>query len=171
MVSKVSAADIAMGFPPADIYHAGPSVVAYAGTQIDADKAADALLQSLIDAENDFDDDLLSPQAAVTEAMAHSGPKPIVLADAQDNAGAGASSDTTGLLTALIEGSAQGVVLALLNDVEVAAQAHELGKNAEFSTLLGGKSGQDDQHPYAGRFRVEALSNGASRLQVPCMLA
>lgn len=42
-----------------------------------------------------------------------------------------------------------------------AGQAHELGNNAEFSTSLGGKSGQDDQYPYVGRlFRVEALSNG-----------
>jgi microcystin degradation protein MlrC len=153
-------ADIAMGFPPADIYHAGPSVVAYAGTQIAADKAADSLLQTLIDAENEFVDVLQSPQAAVTEAMAHSGPKPIVIADAQDNAGAGAPSDTTGLLSALVQANAQGVVLALLNDVEVAAQAHELGENAEFPALLGGKSGQGGQYPYAGRFRIEALSNG-----------
>jgi microcystin degradation protein MlrC len=153
-------ADIAMGFPPADIFHAGPSVVAYAGTQLDADEAADSLLQTLIDAESDFDDILQSPEAAVTEAMAHTGSKPIVMADAQDNSGAGASSDTTGLLSVLVESEAQGVVLALLDDAEVAAQAHELGKNAEFSTLLGGKSGQDGQCPYAGRFRVEALSNG-----------
>jgi len=149
-----------MGFPPADIYHAGPSLVAYAGTQEDADKAADALLQILIDAENDFDDALVSPQAAVTEAMAHSGPKPIVIADAQDNAGAGASSDTTGLLNVLVQSNAQGAVLAILNDVEVAAQAHELGENAEFTTSLGGKSGQDGQYPYLGRFRIEALSDG-----------
>jgi microcystin degradation protein MlrC len=153
-------ADIAMGFPPADIYHAGPSIVAYAGTQDDADKVAESLLQTFLDAENDFDDILQSPEAAVTEAMAHSGPKPIVIADAQDNAGAGASSDTTGLLKALVRGNAQGVVLAILHDVEVAAQAHGLGKNAVFSTSLGGKSGQDDQYPYVGRFRVEALSNG-----------
>jgi len=153
-------ADIAMGFPPADIYHAGPSVISYAGTQNDADEAADALLQVMLDAEDHFDDVLLSVEEAVSEAMAHGGPRPIVIADAQDNAGAGASSDTTGLLTELVRSGAQGVVLAILNDVEVAAQAHESGKGAEFSALLGGKSGQDDQYPYAGRFRVEALSNG-----------
>ena len=156
-------ADIAMGFPPADIYHAGISVVAYAGTQDDADQAADTLLQSLIDAENDFKDVLLSPEAAVAEAMTHTTltqSKPIVLADAQDNAGAGASSDTTGLLNALVSGNAQSAVLAILNDPEIAAKAHDLGVDAEFTALLGGKSGQDGQHPYEGRFRVEALSNG-----------
>ncbi len=153
-------ADIAMGFPPADIFHAGPSVVAYASSQEDADHVADELLQSLIDAENDFDNVLLSPEAAVTEAMAHKGSKPIVIADAQDNPGAGASSDTTGLLSALVQGNAQGVVLALLDDAEIATKAHELGVDGEFSALLGGKSGQEGQHPFEGRFRVEALSNG-----------
>lgn len=153
-------ADIAMGFPPADIFHSGPSLVAYAGTQVDADKVADSLLQSFLDAECDFDDSLVPPEAAVTEAMAHTGPKPVVIADAQDNAGAGASSDTTGLLNALMNGKAQGAVLALLDDAEVAAKAHELGIGVEFSALLGGKSGQEGQYPYEGRFRVEALSNG-----------
>lgn len=153
-------ADIAMGFPPADIFHSGPSLVTYAGTQEDADKAAEALLRSFVEAESVFDDVLVSPEAAVTQAMAHTGAKPIVIADAQDNAGAGASSDTTGLLNALVKGKAQGVVLALLDDADVAAKAHELGTGAEFLASLGGKSGQEGQHPYEGRFRVEALSNG-----------
>ena len=154
-------ADIAMGFPPADIYHSGPSLVAYAGKQEDADEAADALLQSFLDVESVFGDSLMSPEAAVAEAMAHTGARPIVIADAQDNPGAGASSDTTGLLEALVKGNAQGAVLALLDDAEVAARAHELGTGAEFVAFLGGKSGQEGQHPFEGRFRVEALGNGA----------
>lgn len=158
--SSLFSADIAMGFPPADIFHSGPSLVAYAGTQEDADKAADALLRSFVEAEGVFDDVLLSPDAAVAQANAHTGTKPIVIADAQDNAGAGASSDTTGLLNALLNGRAQGVVLALLDDAEVAAKAHKLGIDAEFVASLGGKSGQEGQQPYEGRFRIEALSNG-----------
>ena len=31
---------------------------------------------------------------------------------------------------------------------------------AEFSAFLGGKSGQDGQYPFDGRFRVETLRNG-----------
>jgi microcystin degradation protein MlrC len=153
-------ADIAMGFPPADIYHAGPSIVAYAGSQEDADQAAETLLQSMVDAENNFKDILQSPDVAVAEAMAHTGSKSVVIADAQDNAGAGASSDTTGLLNALIRNNAQSAVLALLDDAKVAAKAHKLGVGVEFQTCLGGKSGQDGQYPFKGRFRIEALSNG-----------
>jgi len=153
-------ADIAMGFPPADIFHSGSSVVAYAGTQEDADRAADALLQMFLDAEEVFDSGLRSPDETVAEAMAHTGTKPIVIADAQDNAGAGASSDTTGLLTAMVDGEAQGAVLGLLDDAAVAAEAHALGVGEEFTASLGGKSGQQGQVPFEGRFRVEALSDG-----------
>ncbi len=153
-------ADIAMGFPPADIFHSGPSMVTYGGSQEEVDNIADMLLQSFLDAEDIFDDGLLPPDVAVVEAMAHEGPGPVVIADAQDNAGAGASSDTTGLLDALVRGNAQGAVLALLDDAEVAANAHELGIGAEFPAFLGGKSGQEGQSPFEGRFRVESLSNG-----------
>ena len=153
-------ADIAMGFPPADIFHSGPSVVAYAGSQEEADSVADTLLQSFIDAEDIFNDGLQSPESAVADAMAYTGPKPVVIADAQDNSGAGASSDTTGLLSALVRGNAQGAVLALLDDAEVAAKSHKMGMGAEFMASLGGKSGQDDHYSFEGRFCVEALSNG-----------
>ena len=153
-------ADIAMGFPPADIFHSGPSVVAYAGSQEEADSVADTLLQSFIDAEDIFNDGLQSPESAVADAMAYPGHKPVVIADAQDNSGAGASSDTTGLLSALVRGNAQGAVLALLDDAEVAAKSHKMGMGAEFMASLGGKSGQDEQCSFEGRFCVEALSNG-----------
>ncbi len=153
-------ADIAMGFPPADIFHSGPSIVAYAGSQEEADSVADGLLQSFLDAEDIFEDKLISSEAAVAEAIAHTGTKPVVIADAQENPGAGASSDTTELLDALVRGNAHGAVLALLDDAETALKAHELGVGAEFSAFLGGKSGQDGQYPFEGRFRVETLGNG-----------
>lgn len=156
----LSSADIAMGFPAADIYDSGSSVVAYAGTQADAETAADALHRSFLDAEGQFDGSMLSPAEAVSQAMDNPAGKPVVIADAQDNAGAGASSDTVGMLEALIDGNAQGAVLGLLDDPEVAAQAHDTGVGAEFSAALGGKSGQDGQRPYEARFRVEALSDG-----------
>jgi microcystin degradation protein MlrC len=81
-------ADIAMGFPPADIFHSGPSIVAYAGSQKQANEVADGLLQSFLDAEDRFEDKLISPEIAVAEATAHTGTGPVVIADAQDNPGA-----------------------------------------------------------------------------------
>lgn len=158
--STLSSADIAMGFPAADIFDSGSSVVAYAGTQMDADGAADVLLQAFMDAESLFNDGLMSPEDAVAVAMENTEARPVVIADAQDNPGAGASSDTVGLLDALIKGKAQGAVLALLDDSGVASAAHEAGIGAEMTVALGGKSGQEGQHPYQARVRVESLSDG-----------
>jgi microcystin degradation protein MlrC len=155
----ILSAELSMGFPPADIHEAGPVVVAYGETQGSADRAADSLFQALLDAEPTFDDQLISPQEAVSRAMART-QGPTVIADAQDNAGAGASSDTVGMLDALVEGGAQGAVLALLDDAEAASAAHSAGIGAELSLALGGKSGQPGQHPYDGTFRVEALGDG-----------
>jgi microcystin degradation protein MlrC len=155
----ILSAELSMGFPPADIHDAGPVVVAYGETQGAADAAADDLFQALLDAEPAFDDQLISPEEAVRRAMARD-QGPVVIADAQDNAGAGASSDTVGVLEALINGRAQGAVLALLDDAESAVMAHDAGEGAEISLSLGGKSGQPGQQPFHGKFLVEALGDG-----------
>jgi microcystin degradation protein MlrC len=152
--------DIAMGFPPADIFDAGPAVVAYGSTQASADHEADRLIEAIKASEDLFDSALLSPIAAVSRAMAANGAKPVVIADVQDNPGAGATSDTTGLLKALVDCKAQNAVLGLLNDPETAAKAHALGVGGIFSVGLGGKSGLPGLGPYHATFKVLALSDG-----------
>jgi len=154
-------ADIAMGFSAADIYDAGPSVVVYADDQEHADKVADELFGRLLEAEKDFDTSMLSATDAVREAMAaNTDAGPVVLADVQDNPGAGAPSDTTGILRALVEGRAQGAVVGLLNDPAAADAAHAAGLGAEIELDLGGKAGLADQPPYKARFVVEHLADG-----------
>jgi microcystin degradation protein MlrC len=86
--------------------------------------------------------------------------KPVVLADAQDNPGAGGTSDTTGLLEALVRNGARQAVIAILYDPEVAVMAHAAGVGANFAAELGGKSGFPGVPSYAGKFAVEALGNG-----------
>ena len=152
--------DLAMGFPPADIYDAGPAVVAYAPTQTGADEHADRIIQALEAREAQFDSALLTPEAAVAKATAHPGAKPVVIADVQDNPGAGATSDTTGLLKALVQGKATNAVLALLHDPKSVETAHELGVGTVFETALGGNSGLADMGPYHAECKVLALSDG-----------
>ena len=153
--------EIAAGFPPADIYHSGPAVVAFGEDQAAADAAADNLMQAFEAAEADFQSDLLEPLDAVRQAMAMNPEAgPIALADVQDNPGAGATADTTGLLHALVEGQAKGAVIALLYDPEVAAQAREIGPGASFRASLGGKTGGPGNGSFDGEFKVEALSDG-----------
>jgi microcystin degradation protein MlrC len=158
--TEVAIAEFAAGFPPADIRDSGPAVVAFARARGDADAGADELERAVLDAEAAFENEMLDPDAAVRAAMASADGRPVVLADAQDNPGAGGSSDTVGLLAALVRNRARGAVLGLLNDPDVAARATALGVGASFEADLGGKSGQPGQAPFRDRVRVMALGDG-----------
>ncbi len=125
-----------MGFPPADIFDAGPAVVAFAPHPSRGRAISRPVIKDFESQEAEFDSGLLSADAAVAQAIQHEGEKPIVIADVQDNPGAGATSDTTGLLRALVEGKAQNAILALLNDPKTAATAHALGVGAQFNASL-----------------------------------
>ena len=157
----VATVDFAFGFPPADIAECGPAVVAYGEDQTAVNDAADAMMEALSEAEARFDNELLEPREGVRRAMAAPrGQGPVVLADAQDNPGAGASSDTVGVIEALIAEKARGAVAGVVDDPEVAAQAHAAGEGAEIEAALGGKSGQEGQAPLKATFRVEKLTDG-----------
>ena len=155
----LATSDLALGFPPADILECGPASVAYDPDSRRAQEAADQIMGAFIAAEGDFDNALLGADQAVQQAMAESA-GPVVLADAQDNPGAGGTSDTVGILEALVRNHAQGAVLGLLWDPDVAREAHALGENATFDVALGGKSGRPGQSPFRGRFKVERLGDG-----------
>lgn len=154
-------AEIAAGFPAADIHDAGPAVLAYAESQAQADALADDLYAAFLAAEPDFDCSLLSEAEAVSraKAIAAQAGKPVTIADVQDNAGAGGTSDTTGMLRALVEDCARGAVLGMLCDAEMAALAHARGVGSVITGDLGGKAGPAPA-PYTGRFKVERLSDG-----------
>jgi microcystin degradation protein MlrC len=84
----------------------------------------------------------------------------VVLADTQDNPGAGGNGDTTGLLKALIEQQALDAVLGLLIDGEAAAKAHDIGLGFASSFRLGGRSNIPGDSPCEGEFTVERLGDG-----------
>ncbi len=153
-------AEFATGFPPADISECGPAVVIYGSEQEMVDRVLESVYQQVVDREADFANELLSADEAVCRAMEYSSDKPVVLADAQDNPGAGGTSDTTGILEALIRNGAQGAVLAAMFDPEVAAHAHHAGQGAQIEVALGAKSGFPGVSSYKGRLEVEALGNG-----------
>ncbi|MBM3554278.1 MAG: M81 family metallopeptidase, partial [Alphaproteobacteria bacterium] len=98
----VSLLSFTPGFVQADITDCGPAVIAHAADRDAAEKAADALAGLIVSREREFGDELLPPEEAVSRAMAVRADKPVVIADAQDNPGAGGTSDTTGLLRALV---------------------------------------------------------------------
>jgi len=150
------------GFPPSDQYWCGPTVVCHAYSQAAADRAADALEAKIMDLEPAFAVPELDPDAAVQEAMkiAASASKPVVIADTQDNPGAGGTCDTTGMLAALVRNKAKGAALGIMLDREAAKAAHAAGEGAEITVALGGRGGIPGDAPYEATFTVEKLGDG-----------
>lgn len=152
------------GFAPADIYHCGPSLVTYAESAEAAEKAADALEAMVLEQEPAFAGEILPAQEAVREALAiaeRGARRPVILADTQDNPGAGGDGDTVGLLQALVEQRAERAVLGLLIDPECAARAHQAGEGATLRLELGAKSGQVGHVPLVADYKVVRLGDGA----------
>ncbi len=155
-------ADIALGFPPADIHHCGASLIVYGETQDQADRAADRLQAALDAAEPEFHNPLVPPAEVVAKAISIAAPasRPVIIADPQDNPGAGATGDTTGLLAALVEGGARGAAIGVVWDAETAEAAHAAGEGAEIDVRIGGRFPELGTGPYAAKVRVEGLSDG-----------
>ncbi|WP_374448729.1 M81 family metallopeptidase [Stella sp.] len=150
------------GFPAADIHHCGPAVLAYGWTQEAADEAADKMANAVAEAEMAFAGKLYDPDSVVQEAarIAREASRPVVIADTQDNPGAGGNSDTTGLLAAMIRNDAQNCALGLLWDPASAKAAHAAGEGATIHLKLGAVSGVPGIEPVEGDFRVEKLGDG-----------
>jgi microcystin degradation protein MlrC len=155
-----ASASFTPGFPAADIADCGPAVLAYAATQEAADRAAEALLGQVLAAEPQFAGRVWSPDEAVRHAMARAGGKPVVISDTQDNPGGGGTSDTTGMLAALVRNGAEGAALGVMADPAAAAAAHAAGLGAELDLALGGRAGIPGDAPFRGRFTVERLGDG-----------
>jgi microcystin degradation protein MlrC len=92
--------------------------------------------------------------------LSKSAKKPIIIADTQDNPGAGGDSDTTGMLRALVRNKAERAATGVIYDPESARAAHEAGEGATVTLSLGGKSGIPGDAPYKETFVVEKLSDG-----------
>ncbi|HTZ38452.1 MAG TPA: M81 family metallopeptidase [Stellaceae bacterium] len=150
------------GFPPADIAECGPALVVYGDDQETAEAAADRILAAIRAREGDFAGRLYSADEAVEEALrlARSATKPVVLADIQDNPGAGGTSDTVGLLRALIAHKAAGAAIGLIVDEAAAAAAHAAGEGALLPCGVGAKVGYAGETPVEARWRVTRVASG-----------
>jgi microcystin degradation protein MlrC len=123
--------------------------------------ATASLANAIADAEGEFSMELFTPEAAVSRAMQRGEPgAPVVLADTQDNPGAGGNGDTTGLLAALLARRAPGAVLGLLIDPASAAKAHAIGAGHKAIFELGEISGVKGHVPLAAEFTIERIADG-----------
>ena len=165
-----------MGFPASDFDECGPMVWGH-GEQ--AEKVVEQLFQ-MVSQPSLWQPDWLPAREAVVQAMAKASTSsaPVVIADTQDNPGAGGDSNTTGMLHALLQQGAGKaypgrVALGLMFDPDAAKIAHEAGIGAQIDCTLGKAvpifTGELSDPPVQARFTVKALSDGRCVLKGPMM--
>ncbi|MDN7676196.1 M81 family metallopeptidase [Burkholderia oklahomensis] len=159
----------APGFPAADFPECGPTVWAHAFDSEAAERAVDALFSRLVDEESRWDVPFLTPDEAAAEAirLSRAAAKPVVIADTQDNPGAGGDADTMGMVRALLRNGAKDAAVGVIWDADAAAAAHRAGVGARIGLSLGGRSGVRGDAPLAAEFEVEHLSDGRFRFDGP----
>jgi microcystin degradation protein MlrC len=168
---RVASTSYTPGFPAADIRECGPAVFTYGWDRDAAEKAAESIYRMVLEAEPQYAGRLYSPDEAVREAMrrSQSASRPILLADTQDNPGAGGSADTVGLLEALLRQRAERAVIGVLHDAEAARAAHAAGPGRTVTVGVGAKSGAWDERPVVQSWTVERLGDGRMTCHGPMM--
>jgi microcystin degradation protein MlrC len=145
--------NFAMGFSAADFAECGPVLFGYG---IDPARVRDAVEQAI--------------------ALALQADAPVVIADTQDNPGAGGDANTTGLLHALLQADAgtrlQGrVALGLMFDPDAARAAVAAGVGATIALRLGRAvptwSAALTEPPVEASVRVLAVSDGVVEMHGP----
>jgi microcystin degradation protein MlrC len=165
-----------MAFPASDFEECGPMVWAH------GEHAAEAVdrLFALVAEPTQWKLEFLSAHDAVAQSLARAPQalKPLLIADTQDNPGAGGDSNTTGLLHALLQQDAGKkfpgqIALGLMFDPQAAQAAAAAGVGATLSITLGTAvptfTGQASDAPVTGEFKVRALSDGQVTLKGPMM--
>ena len=135
----VLSVDAAAGFTAADIYNCGPSVIALGTDEAAVSRTADILEQRFIQAEEKIVDELLSPEKAITASagLLQNSPRPVVLADVQDNPGAGGTSDTTAILESAIALDCVDAIVGVVFDPSAVQKSWQAGVGANLELSLG----------------------------------
>lgn len=168
----------AMGFSAADFDECGPVVFGHGPELARVRRKVQEIQAAVVARRALWTVELLAPRDAVEAAIAAAAAadRPVVIADTQDNPGAGGDANTTGLLRALIAAGAGRrlpgrVALGLLFDPEAARAAHAAGLGATLELSLGRAvptwDGTLTDAPVSARVEVAALSNGVVPLHGP----
>src|SRR5699024_2763021 len=128
------------------------------------------LRQQIADREPNFETQAFPVDDAVQLAVENirEGVRPVIIADTQDNPGAGGDSNTTGVLRALMAQDVPGSACAAIHDPEIVEQAVQAGVGAHISVRFPGSETVGDA-PLEADFEVEKISNGEILFEGPMM--
>ena len=86
--------------------------------------------------------------------------EPIILADVADNPGGGGNGNTMWILAALYKAGATGVIVGVINDPALAAEATRLGEGAEFDAVFNRVEPDEFSRRFEARAKVIRVHNG-----------
>ncbi len=159
----VLSADVAEGFPYADVPHMGMATLVITDDDPRAAAAHAAALAREVWARRDaFVAHAASPDAALAAADAAlrgGEPGPILLLDAGDNIGGGSPGDGTILLEAAVRARIAGFLAILLDPAAVAACV-AAGVGATLAVPVGGRIDPRNGRPVPLTGRVRTISDG-----------
>jgi microcystin degradation protein MlrC len=171
--------NFAMGFSAADFAECGPVLFGHgADERVVRDAVQRLHTEVAVTRRAHWSVELHAPRDAVERAIALAlqAHAPVVIADTQDNPGAGGDANTTGLLHALLDADAgtrlQGqVALGLLFDPDAARAACAAGVAATLPVSIGRAvptwSGALTDAPVQTQARVLAVSDGVVPMHGP----
>jgi microcystin degradation protein MlrC len=171
--------NFSMGFSAADFAECGPVVFGYGIVPTRVERAVHQVHTEVAVARRaDWKLELLEPAAAIEQAIALAldADKPVVIADTQDNPGAGGDANTTGMLRALMQADAGTrldgrVAIGLMFDPAAARAACAAGVGASLTLAIGRAvptwNGALTEAPVQAQVRVLAVSDGAVKMHGP----
>ena len=142
----VLSVSFAHGFPWQDVPCTSAKMLVIA----DADPAkAGDVAQRFVDRLWDLREAMVEPMLTVEQALdaIEAGPGPVVLADVADNAGGGAPSDSTFVLTAALQRGITGILTGYYWDPIAIRFCEEVGEGGKLRLRVGGKCGPESGNP------------------------
>lgn len=137
---KVLSISVAHGFPWGDVPAMGTKMLVITDNdKAYGDEMAERLGKELYEIRNAAKDKLKSIDDAITQAKSATA-HPVILADASDNPGGGAPSDSTHLIRAVIESGLKNAAAAFIWDPHAVSIAAKAGEGAVLDLRIGGKT-------------------------------
>ena len=158
---NVLAANVAVGYPYADVHEAGPSFVVVTDNNPQlAQEEADRLSDMLWGIRDQLTLDLPDAAQAVQQAISlDSSQHPVILVEMGDNIGGGSPGDSTFILSELLQQGASGFVVVVY-DPEGVQSSVQAGVGGAVSLQVGGKMDNRHGDPVAINGKVRLIHDG-----------